>query len=492
MSEPFRQVFEEAGDAIYLHDLQGRILEVNAEACRQLGYTRDQLLNLSFQEIHSSNATPLPPEQLERLGRGETVVVETTQIRTDHSLMDVEVKSRLSEFKGSPAVISIARDITVRKSIESALRKSEERYRSLVNNMGEGIALVDETECFRFANPAAERIFGVAPGALAGRCLSEFIGETDTYQAILEQTNRRRRGEESTYECRIRRPDGTKRTIRVTATPQFDSDGRYQGAFGLFWDATEQEEIQRNLQKAHDELELRVKERTEALSRAVADLSASREQLRALASHMDGLREEENRRIAREIHDELGQAITAARFELTFMRKELSLSDPATERIGRIEEILKNMLEEVRRIAHNLRPAVLDDLGLRGAVEWLASDFNGRTGIETTVELDKVPEESADYPCSTTVFRILQESLTNVARHSGASQVTIDLRLTEGTLCLEVTDDGAGIDLDRVSPQSFGLLGMKERALRWGGDLSVCRCGNTGTRVSLQIPVSGQ
>ncbi len=232
-------------------------------------------------------------------------------------------------------------------------------------------------------------------------------------------------------------------------------------------------------------LQKEIHERT----RAELELRTSREELRSLSSHLQSVREEERQGVARDIHDELGQALSALKLDLSLMKEDLhgSATD-AERRIVSMSGLCDTTIKAVRRIISQLRPHLLDDLGLTAAIEWQAEEFQQRTGI--TCSLTIVPAEiTLDAPRSTAIFRIFQETLTNVARHSGASAVTVQLRLDNTGIILNVDDNGRGIsDLQLHDSRSFGLLGVRERAHYWGGTVSITGEPARGTHVSVFLP----
>src|SRR5262249_19749644 len=199
-------------------------------------------------------------------------------------------------------------------------------------------------------------------------------------------------------------------------------------------------------------------------------LRQSHEQLRALSVYLQSVREEERTRIAREVHDELGQALTSCKLDLSWIATKLpkELKDLQAKAKDLSAHIDSTILT-VRRISTELRPGVLDHLGLLAALEWQANDFQNRTGIRCDVNTT-VREPQLDQNLSTTLFRIFQETLTNVIRHAGATQVSVDLRRSRDSITLEVTDNGRGISKDEMTnTRSMGLLGMRERAALLGG-----------------------
>jgi signal transduction histidine kinase len=216
-------------------------------------------------------------------------------------------------------------------------------------------------------------------------------------------------------------------------------------------------------------------------------LRESEDKLRRLAAHLISIREEERAHIAREIHDELGQVLTGLKMEVTWLAKRLK-EKPLIEKTDSMCALIDSTVQTVRKIATGLRPEMLDDMGLVAAVAWQAKEFQKRTGIRCRASLP--PETKLDIDVSTTMFRIFQEILTNVARHSRATRVDIELEVADSEVSLEVVDNGIGIQDDELTAKkSLGLLGMQERALLFGGEVSVIGSPGHGTRVSVTIPL---
>jgi signal transduction histidine kinase len=199
------------------------------------------------------------------------------------------------------------------------------------------------------------------------------------------------------------------------------------------------------------------------------------------------VREEERTRLARELHDQLGQSLTAIRIDLAGL-KTATDRDRQSQRIDAISSLIDETIRTVRRISTELRPGILDDLGLVAAVEWAAEEFQARAGIACQVSLPHT-NPAIDAERATALFRILQETLTNIARHAGATQVTIGLSQESGYAALEVRDNGRGIGENQLSaPGSLGILGMRERALLLGGEFFIGSPGK-GTTVRVRIPI---
>ncbi len=227
-------------------------------------------------------------------------------------------------------------------------------------------------------------------------------------------------------------------------------------------------------------------------------LKSSHERMRELAAHIEGVREEERTRIAREIHDELGQALTGIKIDLAWMNKKLQIHDRAIQtdlllkRITAMNDTIDTTVQVVRKISAELRPGILDGFGLPAAIEWQAAEFQDRTGIQC--QLSAIPEDlDLEERPSSAIFRIFQELLTNIVRHANASRVSISLRKRRGTLILEVQDNGRGIsENEKFKANSFGLLGVRERVALLGGKSSVKGVQGQGTTVTIRIPLPGR
>lgn len=224
---------------------------------------------------------------------------------------------------------------------------------------------------------------------------------------------------------------------------------------------------------------------------AEEELKHSYLQIRRLASHLQNIREEERASMAREIHDELGQQLTALKLDVSWLILKLKNADPSiAEKVSGMEKLLSNALITVKKLASELHPALLDKLGLIEAIRWQSNEFEKRTGIKITLE---IPEELKGISSKTNIalFRIYQEALTNVARHSGALNVWCNLKKDDDNLYFTITDDGKGFDV-ALSEQrhSLGLLGMKERSVMIGGKYEIISEPGKGTKVYAMLPVN--
>jgi signal transduction histidine kinase len=264
---------------------------------------------------------------------------------------------------------------------------------------------------------------------------------------------------------RIVLPDGSIRHVHDVVYPVKNETGQIAERFGVVMDLTERKDAEAELRRSFD-------------------------QLRALTARMQDAREEERKWVAREIHDELGQGLTAIKIDLISLAHEFPSETPHAKRIESIANEVDQTIKSVRRISTELRPGILDDLGLIAAVEWAAEEFETRTGTRCRLDLLE-NDRTIDSDRATAVFRILQETLTNVARHANATHVDVRLLKEAGSVILEVRDNGRGATEEQLSASaSLGIRGMRERALLLDGELTIQGLPDEGTTVRVRIPLA--
>jgi PAS domain S-box-containing protein len=371
---------------------------------------------------------------------------------------------------GNQIAIAIAKAKVFKelKRQEEALRESEERYRTLAEHTYDLIIETNTDGQYLYVSPKHKDMLGYDPSELVGGTIFEHVHQDDR-SAVMAEFQRAIRTFTSGHAVyRFRHKNGQWLWLESTGKPYQTATGEIRGVIASR-DITERK-------------------------RAEEELKSSREQLRALAASLQSAREEERSRIAREIHDNLGQALTGLKMSLSWLDKKLSevgdgVPPPLLlNEIASMSKLIDAAIQMVREISAELRPGVLDDLGLVAAVEWQAQEFQTRMGIRCrfTSTLENI---TLDKEQSTAIFRILQETLTNVARHANATRVNITLRKKAGNLILEVRDNGRGITESEISnPRSLGLLGMRERALLLGGNVEISGTPGKGTAVTVQIP----
>ena len=455
----FRSYIDKAPDGVFVVDETGGYLEVNLAASNITGYSEAELLAMSTSDL-------LPPEDVETGLYCFQSLKETGYVRCELEYLHKDGTVRLwllDAVKLSESrYLAFTKDITEQKKVQEALLESEERYRSLVEQMREGLSSSNSSFIITFANSRFLEILGLTAEEVIGRGLHTlFDGQQG--KIIQEQFPIRKGGETSTYQLAITKKDGTKSYLEVKGSPRFNQNGQFAGSIAVITDVTD---------RTLTEIELRT----------------SHERLRQLSAHLESTRENERLRISREVHDELGQSLTALKLDLVSLRRNHAFPVMLIPRLVAMQETVSTTIGSVQRITAELRPRCLDDLGLAAAIQWQAKDFSKRAGIPCRVELCDVPELSPEYLIS--IIRILQESLTNVLRHAEASDLVIALVRDKSWLSLAVSDNGRGItDHQLTAKNSFGLMGMHERASLCGGILEITSTIGQGTVVMFRIPL---
>jgi PAS domain S-box-containing protein len=470
--EQFRSLAEQSPNMIFINQ-KGNIVYANKKCAEVMGYRFDEFLSPSFdfRTLIVPESRELIEESFKRHAKGEDVPSYEYSLVTKYGKrIDAIITTKLIKYKNENAILGIVTDITERKHAEDVLRQSEERFRSLVQNSSDVITIHDVTGSIIYATPSMERILGYKTADIIGKNPLEFIHPQDfqmTAKALELVIKKLNPGIPT--EFRFKHADGSWIILESVGLNLLD----HPDVHGIILTS-------RDITK-------RKKTEEEILS--------SREQLRNLSARLNTIREEESTRIAREIHDELGQVLTGIKMDLSFFEELLS-EKPAEVRdhsinskISSMSDLVDSAIRSIRRIGTELRPAVLDNMGLQAAIEWQAEEFQQRTGIKCEcVILDQTFEVDRDR--STAVFRIFQESLTNIARHYKSKNVWVSFGKQGDDLFLEVRDNGKGIsENDTHKKDSFGLLGMKERASVFGGRLEVNGVLGRGTTVTLQIPL---
>ncbi|XLZ70667.1 PAS domain S-box protein [Massilia sp. SR12] len=348
---------------------------------------------------------------------------------------------------------------------------------AVLDTLGEGVAVADADGVIVAVNPAFSAISGYSEAQAIGSALAAISGSAAEQSAL----------EEGGWQGELvgRRPDGGEFQAALSLRSLAGSDGGVAGVVAVLSDISRRKQAESALQDLHRNLESRVLQRT-------AELLHTNGQLRQLSAHMASVKEEERKRIAREIHDELGQNLLALKLDIVQLNERMGGRQNRLAR--RVSSALANIdatLRSVRGIMNELRPSVLD-LGLAAALEWLVNDFRHRSNLHYALVLPGEAELAAiDSETSLVLFRIVQEALVNVLRHARATQVAVRLEAGEGGVLLEVEDNGIGIaPACRERPGSFGLIGMQERADALHGSFTLGEYeAGAGCRVTVRLPL---
>jgi PAS domain S-box-containing protein len=397
-------------------------------------------------------------------------------LRADGEEFPIEASISQAGDAGERCYTVILRDITLRKQAEAeaervrgALGEAQRRLGAIVDSAMDAVITVDDQQKIVLFNRAAEQVFAVRREEMIGAPLDRLLPARfrGAHRGHVEGFGRtgvtsRRMGDVTTLWA-LRQDSGAEFPIEASISQAAEDGRRFYTV--ILRDIT--------LRKQAEDA-----------------LRASQRELRELSARVLEAREEEKAHIARELHDELGQLLTALKMDLGWLRERLPEGEVGS-RITEMNSVLDRTVSSTRRISADLRPLMLDDLGLADAAAWLVDDFARRSGVACRIELpDVVPELSK--AVATAIYRAIQESLTNIARHAGAKRAWVVLRVEDGAIRVEVEDDGRGIAAeDLAKARSLGLKGMRERIAFLGGSLDIGRAPRGGARLRLTVPLKG-
>jgi PAS domain S-box-containing protein len=492
--EYLRELFRQSHEGILVTDQGGRYIDVNESCCAMLGYARSEIIGRTFEAL-------LMPAEIERLPQARAVLLaggrhgeEWLLRRKDGTALPVELRAKLlsdgrrvgflldvSDHKRALAVErAMAKELELRvaertdelRRATDDLQLSEARLRGIFDSASEGIVTTDENQIIIEANAAAARIFRCEVGQMRGTSLERFIPER--YREAHVQHVRA-----FAKSLVPARPMGSREVSALRANgEEFPIEtsisqvtvGHHRLFTVIHHDITARKEMMTELQSAHRNLQ---------------DLIAA----------MDTVQEDERRRIAREIHDDLQQTLAAIRMNIAAMvEARTPLPPDDQDLLAKIEELAAIAMESTRRIIRDLRPQVLEDLGLVPALVVLARDFDRHHGVACRFDAASAADIDVQQrpAIATCLFRVAQEALNNVARHANASQVDIELRRTaDDHVVLSIRDNGVGLlHSDTRRAGSFGLMGMRERARALGGVVKVSGAPGHGTTVEVTLPIT--
>ncbi len=314
-------------------------------------------------------------------------------------------------------------------------------------------------------NRGAEKLFGYTIQEIVRQPVSILV-PPDRHSELPQILEKIRQGEYiNNYETMYVKKNGRAVQVSITISPIKSDSDVIIGASAIVRDISERKEAQERLAKTNEEL-------------------------RDLYMRLQSAREEERTRIAREIHDEFGQTLTALKIDLAWIKPQLDGGQTAiVQKVESMSKIIGMSLESIKKLSADLRPPILDDFGLQAAIEWQAEEFESRTGTKCEIAL-QIKDALISSDISTAVFRILQETLTNIMRHASAKRVEIMLKEQSGELVFTVRDDGKGICEEEIDPRSYGLIGIRERVYSLGGTAEIKGSPGVGTLVCVRIPLA--
>jgi PAS domain S-box-containing protein len=459
----FRSVFQSAGAGMGITDTTGRFLLVNPVLARFLGHRQDELVGVSVYDLTHPDDRDETARQAGELDTGQRRLVdmEKRYVRKDGSVVwGHTTVVGVPQVHGEPNVrFAIIQDITKRKRAEEALRESEERYRTLFASSMDAIFMADREGRLLDANPATLALFGFSQAELGGLRMTDlYVGRSSAYSFLRTIA---REGGVQDFGVKLRRRDGTPMDCIVTARARRDAAGRVVRYEGVIRDVTAQRAAERGL--------------------------------RNLSGHLLRVQDEERRRLARELHDSTGQDLAALAMNLAAaLQQPDGMGVRARKAVADSQAIADRCAKGLRTLSYLLHPPLLDEMGLVTALRWLADGFQARSGIHLALRL---PEDLGRLgpEMETALFRIVQEALTNVHRHSGGRRAWVRLDREPRSVSLEIEDDGGAAAPPRPGARrpglGVGIAGMRERARQLGGRLDVSSGGH-GTLVRAVFPLS--
>ncbi|NBB35577.1 PAS domain S-box protein [Pseudomonas sp. BC115LW] len=394
---------------------------------------------------------------------------ETNCLRADGSILPADVTLSFLRFRDSEYLVVYLNDVTERRRALAALRESEARLQGIAANVPGLVFRLERAPVtgqidFAYISEGSESLVGYSPATLSHRDmgLRSVVHPQDRASYHRTQDHALDTDSDWSWQGRILTRQGQQRWAEIKAITRRLDDGAFVWD-GIVWDISESKRIE-------------------------LELASSREQLRELSAHLESVREEEKARIAREVHDELGQMLTVLKLETSMCELAYADLDPGlSDRLNSMKRLIAQLFQLVRDVATALRPPILD-AGIASAIEWQARRFEARTQIPCLVQVpDNLPVLSDAKAIG--LFRILQEALTNVMRHAQAHTVELTLVLEDGQLCLTVSDDGVGFVAQTGRPTSFGVVGMRERVLIMGGTLLLDSEPGEGTTLEVRVPL---
>jgi len=461
-------LFDQAGDFMFLIDFLGNLLKVNAEGLKRLGYDENELVGQTLLKLYSTEKQDDVQAIFESWIKGNKNVCTVPFLTKQGTLIPAETRITMTRWLNRDVFLCISRDISEFKRIEQMLRNSEERYRTIFERAPIGIELAAQNGKPLYVNQALQDMLGYSEEGLRNMRFMKYT-HPDDQQSSLDLVHALLDGKSDHLDTERRyvRKDGTVIWGQTTVSAVRKADGNLQYFVTMIKDITEQKH-------------------------AEAALRESEVRLRDLTARMAKVTEEERKGLARELHDRVGQNLTALNINLNIIKNRLSGIS-----IGDLETKLAdamNLVEEtavrIRDVMAELRPEVLDDYGLAAALRWYGERFSRRTGLEVKITAEQPARRFAP-DTETTLFRIAQEAMVNVAKHACADRISICLESNGAPVKLTIADNGAGFDpavAERPDDRhGWGLISMRERAHSIGGHLRVESSPGKSTEVIVEV-----
>jgi PAS domain S-box-containing protein len=465
---------------LFLRRDDGRILEANAAAVKAYGYSREELLRLTIHDLRSPSTKEQTTGQMAEAD-AQGILFETVHRRKDGTLFPVEVSSQGAMIAGVYTLISVIRDITLRKQAEQALRESERWFRTLADAMPQLVWTARPDGQVDYYNERHKDYRGIERTAGGSFRWAPVLHEQDVAPTVQAWQHALRTGETYQIEHRVQRADGSYHWHLSRGMPVRDREGRIVKWFGTATDIDNVKRTEAALRELTATLESRVIERT-------AELERRTRQLQKLTLELSQAEERERKRLAGILHDDLQQQLAAAKFHLGLLGKQIKSDASLREATDQVEAMIKDAIAKSRSLSHELSPAMLYHGDFGETLEWLASQTQAKHGLMVHVEVHDPVEVSSD-SIKAFLFRAAQEILFNTVKHAQVTEATVRLRQRRGRLTLGIFDHGRGFDPKSLGQTGgLGLVSIRERVELLGGRMKIRSAPGRGSTFLIAMP----
>jgi len=509
--ERHRMLFEGASEGIVAAEIETkRFLFANPAICRMLGYTEEELKQMSVFDIHPKEALKQIIDQFESQARThQTLAIEIPCLRKDGSIVYADISAARVKMDGKVCLVGFFSDVTERKNIEQAIQESEEKYRRLVESLRQEYFFYSHglDGIFQYVSPSIKNVLGYTQEQFLTH-YTEYLTENPINEEVIEHTNLGIQGKQQLpYEVEIYHQDGSVHRLEVSEVPILDDEGKVTAVEGIAHDITDRWQAKMQLQKARDELEERVEQRTKELEEANLELRNEiserqkaqerllgyQKELRSLASELSLAEERLRRKVASDVHDHIGQNLAISKMKVEELRQSLADSK-AVESLDEVRELLGEAIERTRSLTTELSPPVLYELGFERALEWLVNKAREQYGLSVQF-IDDGQNKKISEDVRVMLFQAVRELLINVAKHAKATEVIVSVRKSTDMIWVKVEDNGKGFDFLKERPRGvssggFGLFSIRERLGHLGGRFDIESTPDKGTLISLAAPLN--
>jgi len=466
----YKTLIESSNDSIFIIK-DGAIQYGNKELLRISGYSKKELIGQPFLNF-------VVPEERQKVknyyfnrlaGKKVPDRYESKAIIKSGEHFPVEVSVILIQYQGEKATQVILRDISARKKVEEELRLRELEIRTITDNVPALVSYVDKDGYYRFVNKQYKEWFGIPKKEMLGKHYTRVLGKA-AQKRIKDHIKKALSGKQVSYEEELPYKHGGTRWVKADYVPDVDDQRDINGFFALVTDITDRKQAEKAIEQHKQELQY-------------------------LSSHLMHVQEEERQKISQELHDELGQMLTAISINLSSLDKlrTKKYDSQIRERLEESIQLVDTMSEQLNEMILNLRPSMLDDLGLIPTLRWYVKQFKDRNQIKVNLRVTPSKQQLTK-EIETALYRIIQEALTNTAKHAQAENVQVSINRRKASLKVTIQDDGKGFDAEKVSSlpvheRGSGLTGMRERLLTVNGKLNISSKKDQGARLDIIIPM---